>query len=78
MFKGKILVIEDSKTQAKYLSNNLPNYNLRITSNGNEAIRLLKADTPDLILLDLNLPDIDGLELCRLFKKDIRYKTYLL
>ncbi|SJZ40796.1 SpoIIE family protein phosphatase [Selenihalanaerobacter shriftii] len=69
MYKDKILIIEDSKTQIKYLEKCLTDYQVIVKQNGKEGMEAALIDGPDLILLDLTLPDIDGLELCRRMKK---------
>lgn len=62
-----ILVIEDdidiSRGIAEFLS--LKGYELDFAYNGKQAMSLLKQYTYDLILLDLNLPNMDGLDICR-------------
>src|SRR6266540_5886491 len=63
----KILVVEDERNIASFVSMYLKNarYHVEIARDGTEALQ--KADTtkPDLVVLDLMLPDIDGLEVCR-------------
>ncbi|SDC87368.1 PAS domain S-box-containing protein [Candidatus Frackibacter sp. WG12] len=68
MNKDKILIIEDSRTHIKYLENCLQDYELIICQTGEEGLNAALTYNPDLILLDLTLPDIDGLELCRRLK----------
>src|SRR5437588_67671 len=63
----KILIVEDERNIASFVSMYLKNarYQVEIARDGGEA--LLKAENvkPDLVVLDLMLPDIDGLEVCR-------------
>lgn len=72
MGRGKILVVEDSKTQSRVLGNFLTDkgYDVRLVENGRSAIRSVKTDAPDLVLLDYLLPDINGDEVCRFLKLD--------
>jgi len=76
--KIKILLVEDNFEDAaitkRVLSHNKLNKGLVIAANGKEALAALqnidKADLPQLILLDINLPDISGIDLLKCIKKD--------
>lgn len=74
MRKARILVVEDEKDIAELIQYNLERegYTVKIFSTAEEALNILKTDLPDLILLDLMLPGLDGLETCRLIKQDNR------
>ena len=63
----KILVVEDDKDILQLVKLYLENEGFRTitAANGAEALKLVKAEHPDLIVLDLMLPEIDGLEVCR-------------
>jgi two-component system alkaline phosphatase synthesis response regulator PhoP len=71
MSKESILVMEDEEDILELLKYNLAKEGYRVTAvgSGEEG---LKATLPDLILLDLMLPGMDGLEVCRRFKQDAR------
>lgn len=58
----KIMVVDDEADVLEYLSNILRrhNYNVISTSKGREALELAQSHLPDLIILDIALPDIDG------------------
>jgi len=76
--KGKhILIIEDEKDIADLLQFNLEhqNFSVSIARNGEKGINLTRKRTPDLILLDLMLPGIHGLDVCRVLKSDETLKT---
>jgi len=62
-----ILVVEDESSIASFVSLYLRNagYNVRTASTGSEALSEAAAHAPALIVLDLMLPDIDGIEVCR-------------
>ena len=64
----KLLVIEDEKDVAIALCRGLTRngYAIDIAENGNKALDLLETNNYDLMVLDLNLPDVDGLDICRL------------
>ena len=68
--RAKILVVDDSRTQLDWLVQVLSRegYDVRTSGDGKEAIRKVRADPPDLILLDKILPDMDGLEVLRIVK----------
>lgn len=70
--KTRILIAEDSRTQALVLKNFLENhgFNVNIALNGIEALKLIKADKPDIVISDILMPQMDGYELCRQIKTD--------
>jgi len=70
--KEKILIVEDEKDIVKMIDYNLKKEGFRTVSasDGEDAIDLAKREHPDLILLDLMLPVIDGLEVCKTLKKE--------
>jgi len=72
----KILVVEDEEDILALLHFNLikAGYLVDCASQGEEALMLVRAKKPDLILLDLMLPGIDGLEICRRLRGDNRSK----
>lgn len=63
----KVLVIDDDRLIRRLLRSVLPmrGFNVNEAESGDMALRLLRTDPPDVIILDLGLPDIDGLELLR-------------
>ncbi len=68
----KILIVDDDRDILKVISANLKleGYNVITAENGLEAYNLIKKEMPDLIILDLNLPDIDGVQLCTKLRKE--------
>ncbi len=72
MTKAGILVVEDEEDILELLRYNLEKegYNLRLVTSGEDAINAALSSKPDLILLDLMLPGLDGLEVCRKLKSD--------
>jgi diguanylate cyclase (GGDEF)-like protein len=68
---AKILVVDDSPTQLDWLVQVLEKegYSVATAADGKEALRRVKGDPPDLVLLDMILPDMDGLEVARIIKK---------
>lgn len=72
--KGKILIIEDEEDIVKGLTINLKDegYEVDWAPDGETGLSKALEETPDLIILDIMLPEMDGLEVCReLRKKDI-------
>jgi two-component system, cell cycle response regulator len=67
---AKILVVDDSRTQLEWLVQVLERegYTVRTAADGTDAIRKVRSESPDLVLLDMILPDMDGLEVLRIFK----------
>lgn len=63
----KILLVDDEQDILEFLSYNLKKegYSVFIANNGKEAITIAKKVTPDLIILDVMMPDMDGIETCR-------------
>lgn len=70
MAAGKILIVEDEVELAEVLGYNLRRSGFAVLTahDGLSACRLVGAERPDLILLDLLLPDLDGWEICRLIR----------
>ncbi|MGE4579155.1 MAG: response regulator [Desulfuromonadales bacterium] len=68
--KGRILVVEDERELAEILEYNLGRRGFDIVTayDGLNACRLVGSHQPDLILLDILLPDLDGWEICRLIR----------
>jgi DNA-binding response OmpR family regulator len=66
-----ILVVEDEASIASFVSLYLKNagYDVRAVTTGNAALTQVAAEQPALIILDLMLPDIDGIEICRRVRK---------
>lgn len=74
----KILVVEDDKTLQETLEYNLERqgYDLIVTENGRTALTLARTQKPDLVILDVMLPGLDGFEVCRILRKE--YSTPIL
>jgi DNA-binding response OmpR family regulator len=69
-----VLVVEDEKDLSDLISYNLGRngYNAVVASDGNSALQLAEEHAPDLVLLDLMLPGLDGTEVARRLKADAR------
>ncbi len=68
----KILVVEDDLTLLELLSYNLRNlsYQVVTASDGVGALEAARQEGPDLILLDIMLPELDGYDVCRILRKE--------
>lgn len=74
MKKPRILLVDDEPDIVELLKHHLSreHYDVRTASDGEAALAEAKANVPDLIVLDLMLPGMDGLEICRLLRSDAR------
>lgn len=64
---AKILVVDDSKLVTDIVKMRLEmyQYEVRLAHNGEDALRIIEHDVPDLLVLDVHMPGIDGYEVCR-------------
>ncbi|NIM12294.1 MAG: response regulator [Candidatus Aminicenantes bacterium] len=68
-----ILLVEDNADTSDFISDSLePLYNVEQAENGREGIRKARELIPDLIVSDIIMPYVDGYELCRVLKNDVR------
>ena len=76
MDKKRILLVEDEKDLVDIVKFRLEanNYEVVVAYDGQEALDRAKKEKPDLIILDLMLPKIDGFKVCRMLKFDEKYK----
>ncbi len=69
--RQRILIVEDVKLNAQILVNALKDtYDLRVAHNGVEALAMVREEMPDLILLDIIMPEMDGYEVCARLQSD--------
>ena len=76
MSSKKILLVDDEVDLVETVRFSLEGegYQVLVSFNGEDALNKARKETPDLILLDLMLPKLDGYKVCRLLKFDERYK----
>lgn len=76
MAKESILVVDDEEDILELLQYNLSKegYQVRCVPSGEEGLEVAKAEHPDLMILDLMLPGVDGLDVCKLLKNDPKTK----
>ena len=73
----KILLVDDSKTELHFMSDLLGKrgYAIRTAENGEEAMKRLGEETPDLILMDVVMPGQNGFQLTRAITRDPRFSN---
>ena len=76
----KILIVEDEMILQETLAYNLKHqgYDVETASDGNDAIEKARLLNPDLILLDIMLPGMDGFEVCRVIRQDMNVPILML
>lgn len=72
-----VLIVEDEASLAELLSYNLrkAGYRTAVADNGAQAIRIAHADAPDIVLLDIMLPEMDGWEVCGMLRSSRQGST---
>lgn len=81
MAKSKILIVDDEKDILEFLTYNLEKrgYDVITANNGQEGLKLAKKNCPDLVLLDVMMPEMDGIEVCQQIRKTSNLAdTYIL
>src|SRR6185369_17615633 len=70
--KPKILVVDDEPDAVELVEFNLKQagFDVVTAADGNEALKKAKAGAPALIVLDLMIPEVDGLEVCKQLRRD--------
>ncbi|MDB6140415.1 MAG: response regulator receiver sensor signal transduction histidine kinase, partial [Verrucomicrobiaceae bacterium] len=71
-----VLVVDDQERNLQVVATvlSMTGYEVVLASSGEQALKRLAARTPDLILLDVLMPEMDGLEVCRQIKEDARFE----
>jgi response regulator RpfG family c-di-GMP phosphodiesterase len=71
MNKAKVLLVDDVATNIEVLANALKqDYNILVATNGHKALELAEEQMPDLILLDIMMPQMNGYDVCRKLKEN--------
>ena len=70
--RSKVLVVEDEETLLFTLAHSLKRegYTVLTANRGDDGLKVAREHHPDLILLDVMLPGIDGIQVCRLLRRD--------
>ena len=74
---GNILIVDDQPHNLGVLSEllTLNHYKVRCALSGAMALKAIKVEPPDLVLLDIFMPEMDGYEVCRLLKQDPEHQS---
>ncbi len=80
MAANKILVVEDEATLREMLQFNLEKegYSVITAGDGVTALKLARSEHPDLIVLDIMLPELDGFEVCRILRREMTVPILML
>ena len=72
MATNKALLVEDDQTLLDVLEYNLvkEGYTVITANNGTRALELVRSDKPEVVILDVMLPELDGFEVCRILRKE--------
>ena len=75
--KEEILIVDDNPENLKVLGAMLQGegYKVRAAKNGKQALASIESSEPDLLLLDVHMPEMDGFELCGEVKSNPHYRT---
>ena len=78
--KGKILVVDDEPDIIEFISYNLSKegYTVQAASNGLKAIEVASTFDPDLIILDIMMPEMDGVEVCKRLRTQPQFESTLI
>ncbi len=67
--KSRVLIVDDEPGNIKILSNVLAgDYVLSVATNGKQALEIARVQLPDIVLLDMLMPEMDGIEVCQALK----------
>jgi DNA-binding response OmpR family regulator len=74
---GHIFIVDDNPDNLRILGHVIQDqgYDITLSSNGKDALEFLKNEKPDLILLDIMMPEINGFELCQKIKQNPDFKN---
>jgi len=71
--ESRILIVEDDETLLDVLKYNLSKEGYRVVTaiDGLQGLEVARTEKPDLIILDIMLPKLDGLEVCRILRQEV-------
>lgn len=70
----KVLIVDDEQEVVEFLGNFLGRKQVKvfIATNAKDALNIFRKNTPDLVLLDIGMPEVDGIQLLKIIKKEKR------
>jgi len=76
----RILVVDDDKDIVQTIKGNLEldGYEVLTASDGHSCLQMAREQRPDLVILDLNLPDIDGIKACQIMRREYDFPIIML
>ena len=76
---GDLFIVDDTPANLGLLANLLreAGHNVRVANSGRRALAAIAAAPPELVLLDINMPDLSGIEVCEALKSDPENTTLL-
>lgn len=80
MAAGRILIVDDEEDILDLLIYNLEKegYTCYTASNGREAVKMAEKHRPDLIIMDVMMPELDGVEACRIIREELKLKDTII
>lgn len=77
MASKRILVVDDEQDIVELVGMRLSSHDFEVltANDGQEGLNIARREKPDLVILDIMLPKIDGYKVCRMLKFDEKYKT---
>ncbi len=77
--KKKVLIVEDEELIQKFFIEILEyKYEVHVANNGDQGIKLAHEIVPDMILLDIMMPQMDGFEVCSILRKDKKFEKSII
>jgi DNA-binding response OmpR family regulator len=75
--RKKILIVDDESSMVSVLKRHISNagYEFEAATNGHEALEKIQHEVPDLVVLDLMMPDMNGFEVCRRIRAEEKTKA---
>ena len=75
--RKKILIVDDESSMVSVLQRHVTNagYEFEAATNGHEALEKIQHEVPDLVMLDLMMPDMNGFEVCRRIRAEEKTKS---
>ena len=76
---GKVLIVDDEAYIRLLMEQTLEDFEdqgieILTAGNGEEALKIIQTEAPDLVFLDVMMPKMNGFEVCQAVKRDLRYK----